>query len=368
MLKLEFETASLVDAVLKAARFAPTKGAELDKAGGVVMDVAKDGQNVWILATDLDNSMVRRITPLQTLELPDEEVRWRIATNPLVGVFSGLPVESGGRTVLWSEDSQWLHIECLKIKARLALYDTKVPYPDGFVEDFSQEELGDVENFAQKVSQIAWATDPKSDILSGIHVTGEYAYATNRTSVARVPLDCPVAAPVTVAINSGLSLLRDYPEIALRATEDELQIGVDEETQVTCRLLKGGFPKMDKIFGENIPDSIIIERARVLAALSRVTAPFTDKMPRVLLEIRADTITFIMASIEQGRISDEIEHGQNSKECDLWLTPMELRNMLEGASEDRLELFYHGGETPSLKLIKVTDRHGYVALTMPRKP
>jgi hypothetical protein len=368
MLKIKFETATLVDAVMKAGRFAPTKGAALDKAGGVVIDVQKDGQLAWVLATDLDNSIVRTIRPTEVLETDDVEVRWRMSTPPLLGVFGGLPVETGGRMVLWAEDPQWLHIECGRIKAKLALYDPMMPYPDHFTEDFSGEELGDVENFAHKVGQISWAVDPKREALAGIHLTGNFAYATNLVSVARVPLDCPVDAPVTVAIDSAGALLRDYPEIALRATEDELQIGVDEDTQVTCRLLKGAFPPMDKIFAENIPDSIILERARVLAALARCTAPFTDKMPRVLVEIRAETITFTMASVEQGKISDEIDHGQNSKDCDLWLTPIDFRNMLEGAGDDRLELFYHGGEMPSLKLIKVVDRQGYVALTMPRKP
>lgn len=371
MFKAEFETTTLVDAIGKAARFAPTKGTALDKSGGIVLhfDAMKACR---VMATDLDNSFVRWIGLTDLLDCdpdyPDVPVRWRVAHLPLVAVMNGLPMESGGRTILWADDEEWVHIECEKIRARLALYDPMVPYPDKFAGRFEElDSFGGVENFASKAAQVAWALDPKSEIRSGVHVTGQHLYGFNGTSLARVPLDCPVSTPVTAAVDSGLPLLRDYPEFGLRATEGELQVALDDDTQVTCRLLAGAYPPVADFFDQPVEHSIVLERSRVLAALARVTAPFVDKLPRVLVEIRGDTISFTMSSPEQGKIRDEIEHGQNSPESDLWLTPGDFRNMLEGAGEDRLELFYFAG-TPSLKPIKVVDRQGYAAITMPRKP
>lgn len=368
MLKVEFETTTLVDAIGKAGRFAPTKGSALDKSGGIVLDF-ETGIVAKVMATDLDNSLVRWVPTTDCFDHPGHEVRLRVAHLPLIAVLNGLPIEAGGRTILWADDAQWAHIECGTIRAKLALYDPGIPYPSWFAKRFIEDDdnkFAEVENFATKISQVAWATDPKSEKLCGVHLTGDHAYATNSYSVVSIPLDCPVPRPVTVAIDSGLALLRDHPEIALRATEDELQVMLDDDAQVTCRMIKASFPNVSQFFAEKIPDSLIIERGRVLAALSRVTAPFADKLPRVLVEIRDDVMTFTMSSPEAGKISDEVEHGQNVKSCDLWLTPMSLKQMLEGATDDRLELCYHGDEHPSTKAIKVVDRHGYEAITMPR--
>ena len=56
-----FENAILADAVNKAARVSPTKGAAFDKAAGIVFDVEPQKRTAFVRSTDLEVSFEQEI-------------------------------------------------------------------------------------------------------------------------------------------------------------------------------------------------------------------------------------------------------------------------------------------------------------------
>lgn len=360
-----FETASLIDAVRKAARFAPTKGAELDKAGGILIELSMpvDTPVATIRSTDL--SVFFRQT-LRPLEMTLDRETWRVSSELFEAIISRLPMGMGSTVGLWDDDQGALHIECGTVKAKLHLYDEAVDFPQWAAFDPSGMEVST--GFAQRVSQVKWATDKKADnVLSGVHIDGEYLWATDRHCAVRVPLACPVGRPVTVPLAELTELVRDHPEVALRAAEDALEVAPDADTQVRVVLLTGQYPSLAAFMGSAMANTVPVEKGVLVGAIERlVVLDPSDRFPLMRMFFEGDQLQLKREVQGIGWINEDITLSAPVEEpFELWVTPTMLRNILMHCAGTVIEFSY--GEIATAPF-SVRDDAGFLAVGLPRRP
>lgn len=350
------EVATLRDAVTKAAKVAPSKGTALDRAGGVVLELV--GPRLTIRATDLE------ATFLQTMPVvgSEGEAVWRVSSGLLDSIVGKLPMELGAQVALTQAPGDiWLFADTPDVQAKMRLFDNDMPFPAWPAFDVHQ--LKPVEDFAARVNQVAWACDDRGQVLKGVHIDGERLWACDQTSVATVPLACPVEVPVTAPVQDIAWLLRDHPEVMLRAEADHLQLALDDDTQVTLRLYLGGYPDFRAFVDRaTFPHCVMLERDRFMDAIDRVTAPFTDKYPVLVVDLTATKLSLTMEDAEFGRVEQWMDV-EAEKPITFKLSPKDVREMISHCRSQAVELRYF--EDP-LKPIMVLDGIDYTATTMPR--
>lgn len=362
MSRAVFETATLADAIRKAARFAPTKGAELDKAGGIVIDLSDpvDTPLADIRSTDLRVFYRQTIRPI---ELTITRTSWRVSSVLLEAVTSRLPMGLGSTVTLYDEQNS-LHIQAGKVKAKLNLINDEVPFPEW--EPFDPFGLSVVENFAQRVSQVRWATDTKANnVLSGVHIDGQQLIATDGKCAVRVPLECPLAAPVTAPLSELIELIKDHPEVALRATSESLEVMPDQDTQVRVVLLKGEYPNVAIVIDNPMVEHLTTEKGPLLAAIDRLLAlDSSDRFPVMRMLFDGSSLEMKREVPDIGWINEELELETLVPFYEMWVNPILLRNMLQNTSHNEVELAW-GAD--SLSPFKVSDGTGYEVVGLPRR-
>lgn len=350
------EVATLADAVLKASRFAPTKGTALDRAAGIVLELASG--SLTVRATNLESTF------LQRMPTADHEgiTTWRVNSNLLSSIVGKLPMNLGGLVTLEAKPGDiWLHAETEGVSAKMRLFDDELAYP--MWDAFDPTLLKPVEEFAARVNQIAWAAQDKGDLLTGVHIDGGHLTATDATSVARVPLVVPVEAPITCQVQGLAWLLKTHPEVHLKAETDHLQIALDQDTQVTLRLFLGAYPDFGPFMNkESFPHAVHLERDKTIDAINRCWAPFEDKFPILHFHLTGTELSLSMEDQEVGQVEQHLPV-ETDAPIMLKLTPGPLREMLTGARQQDI-VFRHIGD--SLKAIMVDDQLDYTAVTMPR--
>ncbi len=360
-----FETATLADAVRKAARFAPGKGAELDKAGGIVIDLeeAVDTPYCTVRSTNLSVFYRQTIRPIRASW--DGTTRWRVSSKLLEAVVSKLPMALGA-TVTMVDDEGSLKIKAGAVRAKINLYDPDSYFPDWPI--FDPSGMESVENFAQRVAQVKWACEQKAgNVLAGVHIDGEHLWATDRTTAVRVPLTCPVDRPVTVPLGDLLDLVRDHPEVALRAAEDALEVHPDPDTQVRVLLLTGDYPLagMKAFMAFEVGEPIMLDKQQIAPAIARLMGlDEADRSPVIHFALDGTQLRMKREVTDVGWIDETIELGVDAKPYGMWINPDALTAAI-GAIKTADVILSHGAGP--LDAYRVEDGHGFVAMTMPRK-
>lgn len=362
MSRATFETATLADAIRKAARFAPSKGAELDRAGGIVIDLELplDTPVATVRATNLNVFYRQTIFPLRlTVDRP----HWRVSSVLLENVVSRLPMQLGSTVELWDVDG-CLHLMAGKVQAKLNLFDIDASYPAWSAFDPYGMEL--VEGFSRRVAQARWATEAKAgNILSGVHIDGDALWATERTCAVKVALECPVDRPVTAPLGEVTELVRDHPEVYLRATTDALEILVDEDTQVRVILLAGEYPVLSGFLESPMTEVMTLDKTALLAAVDRLMVLDSgDRYPVMKMEFGESGLRLRREVPDIGWIDEQIELAEVPAPYEFWVNPLVLRNILGGTNKNEIE-FAHGAEP--LAPFRVADGDGYTATALPRR-
>lgn len=354
-----FETATLADAVGKASRFAPNKGSALDKSAGVVMHISPDGPAL-IRSTDLAVFFRQHLIPSSVRGLG---ATWRVPSRLFNSVLAGLPMHLGSTVVLADKDNDGsLYLKCGGVKAKLTLISPDMPFPRW--EPFDPEDMGIVEQLADRLGQVGWCTEEKGDtILSGIHMDGQYLYATNRDEAVRVPLACPVEHPVTAPLQLIHSLVKDHPEVHIRIGT-RLELSTDPDTQLEVLLLEGQYPKLAPFLETAMEHELVIRRDPILAAIERLLIIVQgERYPTLQIEFEGGLLRLTMDQPEVGRLIEELE----VPECapfKFFANPLSLKHLLSNARQGEVR-FHHTGDPH--KPIRVMDDQGYVAVAMPRR-
>lgn len=363
--KAIFEVATLADAVSKANRIAPTKGAAYDRSAGIVLEVNPDNltEPVVIKATDLDVTFRQVVS---VLEVGDEPVTWRVPAVLFNGVMSTLPIGVGSQVRLADNGDGYLYFICGKTKAKLRLITTEFPT----IPKYDADALATVPGFAKRLAQVAWATDSRQGgILGGVHLDGEYLYACDRQVMAMVPCVVPITSPVTAPLSDISALIKNTADVALRADTDRIELMPDAYTQTTCILFAGDYPNVKGLIKDTHTGKVIINTAALTAALDRMLVLVkSERYPVTTIKIGDGSMYLEMEVPDVGKIADEIEvqGGEASPKEPFHITfsPDNLKSALQASGRETVSIEY--GPT-DMSAIIMRDDNQFFALMMPRR-
>lgn len=314
--KAVFEVTTFADAIRKAARVAPTKGAEFDKAAGIVIEVDPTAfhEKVVIKSTRLDVSI--RIH-CNVLELGDEAATWRVPSKLLSGLVSTLPVSSGTEIKLLDKGDGELYFQCGKTKARIR--QIRGDYPA--IPKHDHDKMKVVEGLAARLSQVSWAVDRGAlNVLGGVHMDGEWLVAGTTSRIAVVPCKIDLDAPITAPLHEIASIIKNTSEVKMLTTDNHIVLAPDAYTQGTSTLIEGAYAKFKPLLEDKSTHSCVISAEKLASTLDRVlTLAESERNPATNFEFGDGVLTIEMDVPEVGKTVDEIEMDGGGS------TPMKMR-------------------------------------------
>lgn len=311
MPEISVETATIADAMVKAARVAPSGfGSGEVFTAGILIEFDENTNDVFVSSTDLNVFFRRRISGLQVIG----SGCWRVA--PVASKFLDSLPKSRGAVVTLTDT---------KIPGQLAMTQQKrrgettgsVPLilNSAFPEwnPFSEDGSIAINGLASKIEAVAWAAskdDEATPELSGVYLDGNYAMATNRYVCASVPIVIPALAdgPVTIPVKNLTGVIHHAGDVLLTKTEKGLGITPDEYTQVEvsrfaenkCGLLK--LPNANAYNG-----SITVNVDEYKEVCDRIfTIIRKNQKARVKMLAAKDSLLFTIISETEEKVSDII--------------------------------------------------------------
>lgn len=367
MTTLTVETPTIADAVSRAARVAPSKGNAWDKAQGVALMV-RPGTNgpLRVLATDLETTYFHRIN---TLDATGDPIDWRIPSQLLAAFLSSLPMEAG-RTVTFADDNGLCRVTCGKASGVFRLIADPLPK----ITPFDPKGMMQVEDFAQKIDQVAWAVHHDPGPLAGVHIDGTNLWGCDRYRLAKIPCVVPITQAITVPLLKLAGLLKNSGAVMLRATADRLEIMPDADTQMTCLLYQEGYPNVSLLVdGFDMIREYSVHREALVDMLTRLlTLAKGERYPQATLTFTAtdeghSNMGMSMTVEDLGTVADELEVGATvdpavDSELEMRINPANLLSAAQHASRELLSLFSTGNP---LKPLLITDPSEFKTWVMP---
>jgi DNA polymerase III sliding clamp (beta) subunit (PCNA family) len=244
------------------------------------------------------------------------------------------------------------------------------------IEPFDNAGLADSGDFSQRVSQVAWAVARDSSILSGVHVDGHHLIACDRQVAALIPCVVPLPRPVTVPLTAISSILKNASDVRIGATDRNLLIQLDQETQATTKLYEGAYPDVKALKRADFIGKVNLPRTQMVEAISRMmVVAKSERLPVIKMTLNYGIVKSCVLDLQVAdtghRIQDTLDvTGDFSDPFEIFLSPAMLVNALENARDESVLMeFGHSDPTKtSLASIRFTDTKDYEVLLQPRKP
>lgn len=366
MIQVTFETATLADAITKAARHAPKKGSAVDRSAGIVLEVDVAARKCVVRSTDLAIFYRQELGIVNLKGDADiSEVSWRVSSVFFEALVTRLPMHMGATVTLAEKgDDGMLWLQAGGVKARLNIIDRGINFP--LWDAFDPEGMTVVENLAERLGQVGWAVDTKSSgVLGGVYLDGHHIFATDRNVAARVPLECELDRPVCAPLQEIEQLVKNHPELHVRIAGNFLEVMPDPDTQLRVGLLEGDYPAIGPFLEQEMPIQVELDREPLLAAIDRLLVITQgERYPLLKVEFRGSTLRLTIEAEEVGRISEDIDLGHEAEPFTFFCTPGYLRPMLKASKNARVS--YERYDDP-LKNFRLSDGHGFLSVTAPRR-
>lgn len=364
MTAVKFENATIRDVIGKAAKVAPTRGSAFDKAAGILMEVDPAEGLVVVKSTNID---VWYTEIVNHLEIEGDPVTWRLPSVVIDGITNKLPVSSGKTVTFDDTQAPVLQVKSGRMNAKVRTIDPQW-YPSW--DAFDPDDLEDVSDFAARIQQVQWAANKNGDPpLSGIHLTGEYAVATDNYKVARTP--CKAAMfhqPVTIPSTIFAPLMRSLGDVKLGIGDGQLLVMPDDATQVRAAIFGLDYPKVERVFHGNEPDSVTFRKTALLEIIDRaMVMGQRDRSPLLKMLIGREEIAVMVTDAEVGLLGDVIEvPGEAThKRATFGFTPANLVGGINAAPGEQVTMHYDQ-ENPG-KPIRLDGGSGYEVIVMTRR-
>lgn len=363
-MKVTFENATIADSIAKAARVAPTKGTAFDKASGIIMELNPDDNTVTLKATNLD---VYYLEIVDTLEVTDAGT-WRLPSQITSQIMSKLPIGSG-RNVTIEQSGKEIHLKSGRTVVKLR-DQSYTDYPKWDAYDPADLDL--VVDLGARIKQVDWAasTDPDS-AFAGIHMTGQYALATDSIRLVRVPCEAkPIYKPVTIPAGILNPIITNLRDVAIGIEEGSFLLMPDGSTQIRTVMYGRKFPsdRILPVFDREWPDMIEIKKASLLEIIDRASIMTQrDRTPQMLFYIGKEELAVQGSDAELGLLGDVISlDGQaDHPRTKMIFTPKNIQQALEAAPSESVSIWYDKAD--SHIPVKVDGGSGYEAVIMPRR-
>lgn len=367
MTKVTFETATIADAIKKAERIAPSKGAAFDKAAGIVMTVDPSTGLVVVRATNLD---IYSMEWVDTVAIEGDAVEWRVPSKLFAAVLNGLPIGTGKNVELEEKRDgrvRMLHLVSGRTRAKFNLMVTDY-YPVWDV--FNPDGLVEVDDLGGRVAQVEWAAIKSEDPpLNGVHLNGEHVIACDRYRLAVAPLSIPeLSEPITVPGGILGSILKQTGEVSIGVRDGHLLIMPDKTTQIKTVVFGAEYPPIERIQLRDHPQVVKVKKAPLLEIMNRAnTFSGNDRFPILRIFLGRGEIAVMMDTQEVGTLADtmEVPGYCDHPRFEVKFTPRLIMEAIAAAPNDELEIFYEI-EQPA-KMLRIDGGSGYEVWAMPRK-
>ena len=343
MSKITFEVSTFADAVKKADTISPTRGHAFDKAAGVVLEFDPTGLPMSVLrSTNLD---IFRKEWIDVVGMEGERTVWRLPK--IFGqIVASLPIGSGKQVTLEEKAGQ-VHLSAGRTKAKFNLLDPDY-YPDW--DTFEPDDMYPAKDLGGRIAQVEWAVSKDTVPITGVHLDGEYAMATDRYRLAAVPLEIPdLQRPVTVPAGFLGQMLKQTGDVQIGIEGNFFNIMPDEYTQIRCITFAEQFPSMSGLFGMEFSHEVQINRLPLIEIIRRCQT-FAGNADRVGEAIKVffgkEKIALVMTNDEVGQLGDVLDTPGycDHDRIELRFTPRFLLDALEKAPNDQVTIQYNTGK------------------------
>lgn len=361
-----FETASIADAIAKATRVAPTKGAAFDRSAGILFELRPSNpRKVTVKATNLDVTFLHWIDPIS---LVGDDGDWRVPSTLLAGILAGLPMGAGQRVTIAEKENEKdvLILSAGKIKAKIRTY----PNADSFVkwEPFDATLLENVSGFATRVAQASWACDRETAPYSGVHMDGEQIIATDKYKLVAVPCKVPVSTPITVPLDVIAPIMRNLTDAKVRATDKHFEIMPDSHTQITATIFGVTYPDLGPFTAAVPARTMKLDRDLLVDAIQRMLVLAKgERYPVSRLTVGNGAIEVHMTVPDVGEMEDTVSvaEGADHDPYTIYFTPQNLVEGLNHAANPKVTVGYDPANPRSP--FRVDDEAGYKSWIVPRR-
>lgn len=361
-MKVTFENATIADSISKAARVAPTKGEAFDKASGILMTLDSEDKTVTLRSTNLHLFYLEVVDAVEV----EGDGDWRFSSIVLPAVLSKLPIGSG-KLVTFEQKGNEVHMTSGRTKAK---FRTMAPeyYPRW--EPYDPELLEMVPDLGARLQQVEWAAEEHHEVTyAGIHLTGEFAIATDRYRLARVPCEAePITRPITIPAGILKPVIGNLRDVAIGIDENMFLLMPDVSTQLRTRIYEREYPNVLGIFDREWTDKVAVRKQALIEIIERAQVfVANDRAPQMSVIFGKGEIAVMCADAETGLLGDVIEvPGQcQHPRFKMLFTPRNLTDALAAAPSDEIDLHYDTSN-PGM-VVKIDGGSGYTAAVMPRR-
>lgn len=362
MKEVVVENATLADAITKAARISPIKGEAQDKAAGILIELRPGSKSpLRVTATDLQVTYFQRVAIVNT---GDEAATWRVPAQAFSSFVASLPMTPGRHVTLTEKDGV-IEVKSGRSKAKIRRIS------DGFpkVKLFDPKPLVAAPSFARRVQQVAWAASRNANdgVLGGVHIDGERLIATDSYKVAIVPCIVPIDRPVTAALSTLTSVLRNVDDVRLHATDRLLQIMPDDDTQMTCTLYGKDYPNVMAAIGTMPhPHKVTLSKEALTTSLDRMLSLGKNgDIPKCRIVLGKGTCDFDLSVIDVGEVADSVDvDGGPDEPVSYYFNPQTILGAVRNATRDAVTIEF--GDDP-LKIVHFYDGSGFDSYLMPMR-
>lgn len=369
MTTITFETATIADAIKRAVKVAPGKsGHAFDKAAGVLLEIDPENDACMIRTTNLDAFHAEVVGVLFSEGEPD---RWRLPSQLLGNVVGSLPPKAGAE-VTFTREGNTITIRQGRMKSTMRVMDDD-SYPDW--ELFDNSNLTQVAALGQRISMVEWAAEPSgTPPLCGVYLDGEWAVATDRYKVVRVP--CKIEnMPKPVLVPSGIlgQTLRAMGETSVGYSGHQFLLAPDNYTWLTTTVYDADWPDLSKIYNFEYDGQVQINKADFIEKLGRSSNyAGADRNPLLRTFWGKGEIALMMENTEVGLFGDVIEMpgSLDHRRLEILFTPKLLLDCLNNAPDQKVTVHYDIAENDPVTrpTIRIDGGAGYQAWVMKRRP
>ncbi len=362
-----FETATIADAIRRAARIAPGKaGHAFDKAAGIFMEINPSGDAQCIIRTTNLDAFHTEI--IATLHAEGHATRWRLPSALMANIVGSLPPKSGAEVKFVQEGTK-IRILAGKMRASMNLIDDQ-SYPDWDMFDGSA--LTMVGALGGRVGMVEWAaSSDNSPPMCGVYLDGEWAIATDRYKLARVPckidnLEKPIIIPAGI-LGQALKTMGDT---GVMATAHQLLLAPDDYTQLRLAIYDIQYPPVQKIFTMEYETYVEVRKADLLEKITRANQyAGAERNPIIRTFWGKGEIAVMMENSEIGLIGDVVECPGflDHKRIEILFTPKYLIDSLNNAPDEKVKIHYSWSEEGIKQpMIRIDGGSGYQVWVMKR--
>lgn len=363
MMRVKFYVATMADAIGRAQRIAPNKGAAYDKAHGLVLEIRADG-HAEVRSTNLEvyyREKIKDVVDVFDFE-GDDPVLWRLPSTLLHGIMQGLPVQ-GELEMECIKDV--VHMTCGKKVARLRVAARPEDFPQWNYFD-NDTPFVDAEGLGARVQQVAWATSKDGSLFSGINFNGERLAATDKYSCVTVPMDIDLGdnTDVTVPLSILSGILSNLPgDMSMRIKDGHMHLRIGEEIEVTSMVLQGKYPNLGLLKSEGYKHHVKLPREQVQEAITaQMVLVKNERYPRMSFLFDNNEMKITMSSPEVGDMADVVECSYEDEPFEVHFTPDFVASALTGTDAPSVDWYFDGMGKAS----HITDAHGYRAWVQSR--